>query len=118
MPRAIASALTPFPFWLVIASIVVFIPLALIVSFFVRRHALLVQGGEVVVLDLSFWRYNVQGVRTAVPLGETELRLDGNRFWIGDEEFHLEPGWHDSAARILELSSEAAGASAGDANPL
>jgi hypothetical protein len=113
VPKAIASALTPFSFWVVIASIVIFLPLALFVSFFVRRHALLVQGGEVLVLDLSFWRYDVQGLRTSVALGEADLTLDGNKFQLNGETYHLEPGWHDSAARILELNSAASEA----ANP-
>jgi hypothetical protein len=108
VPRAIASALTPFPFWVVVTSIIVFIPLALIVAFFVKRHAFLVQGGHVVVLDLSFWRSNVLHERASIPLGEAQLELDGNKLRLDGNEYHLEPGWHESAARILELNAEAA----------
>lgn len=108
VPQAICSAITPFPFWGVIAAIVVFIPLALVLTFFVKRHAILVQAGSIVVLDLSFWRYSVLDERISTPLGSAEVELAGNKLTIDGQRFHLEPGWSDGAKRLLELNAAAA----------
>ena len=44
VPLAVCSTITPLPFWGVILAIVIFIPLALILSFFMKRQAVIVQG--------------------------------------------------------------------------
>lgn len=103
VPQAICSAITPFPVWVMAASIIVFIPLALILAFFIKRHTILVQGGELVVLDLSFYRYRIERQRFSAPLGTAASEYDGNTLTIEGRRFYLEPGWRASADRIVEL---------------
>lgn len=108
-PRALISALTPFPFWAVIAAVAIFIPLALILSFVIKRHAILLQGDEIVVLDLRFWRQSMDAVRGTMPLGTGRVELEGSKLTIGEDAFHLEPGWQDAARQLVEANAEAAG---------
>lgn len=103
VPRAIVSALTPFSVVWLLVALIVFLPAALILSFFVKRHAIVVEGGELVVLDLSFWRYRVEGERMRMPLEGAPVSLDASKLEIDGETFHPEPGWGDSAARVVEL---------------
>lgn len=103
-PQAICSAITPFPFWGVIVAIVVFIPLALVLSFFLKRHALIAQGGELVAVDLSFWRMRPTGETLAVPLGAAAVSLEGQALVVDGRKYHLQPGWDESAARIVALA--------------
>lgn len=107
VPRAVASAITPFSAWWLIGSIIVFIPLALLLSFYVQRHAVLVQAGELVVVDLSFWRYRVAGERLRVPLAEAQVAAEETRLTIEGETFHLEPGWKDVGERIAAAPAAA-----------
>lgn len=104
VPRVLCSAITPFPFWAVIASIVIFIPLALLLSFAVKRHALLVQGEELVIVELGFWRMQPRGEARTIPLAGAEVSLDGSALVVADERYHLQPGWNEQAERIVALA--------------
>jgi hypothetical protein len=104
VPLAVCSTITPLPFWGVIVAIVVFIPLALILSFFMKRQAVIVQGRRIVVLELSFWRFNVTGKLTDQPLAPESVRLERNALVIDGQKLHLQPGWDSSALRIVELA--------------
>ena len=106
-PRAICSTITPFPFWAMIAALVIFLPLALILSFFVRRQAVLVQGGSLRVIELSFWRFRVTGEAVDVPLAPGAAEQSGNSLLIGGRRYHAQPGWGESAERIAELCDAA-----------
>ena len=107
-PLVVCSTITPFPFWAMILAIVIFLPIALILSFFMARQAVIVRAGRVVVLDLRFWRFAVTGERANVPLAPGAVSLDGNALVIEGEKLHLQPGWGDSARRIVELAEAAA----------
>lgn len=102
-PKAVCSTLTPFPFWVVIAAIVVFLPLALIAGFVLRRQAVVLQGGEVIVYELTFFaaRPRDEGERLE-PLTEPPRR-EGLRLIVGERTFHLQPGWEEPADRLIEL---------------
>ena len=104
VPLAVCSTITPFPFWGVIVAIVVFIPLALLFTFFMKRQAVIVQGGRVVVLELSFWRFNVTGKLTDLPLAPESVRFERSALVIDGQKLHLQPGWDSSAHRIVELA--------------
>ena len=103
-PRAVCSTITPFPFWAVIAAIVIFIPFALAVSFVLKRQALLVQGDELVVVELGFWRMRPVGEPASTPLGEVAVVRDGSTLVIDGARYHLQPGWDEPAERIVELA--------------
>ncbi|MGB3099916.1 MAG: hypothetical protein WBB30_11560 [Solirubrobacterales bacterium] len=104
VPLAVCSTITPLPFWGVILAIVIFIPLALILSFFMKRQAVIVQGGRIVVLELGFWRFRVTGEPANLPLTPESVRLEGNALLVEDRKLHLQPGWGLSARRIVELA--------------
>lgn len=101
-PDALCSAITPFSFWVVIVGMMLILPM-LILAFMIKRHAIVVQGGEVVVVDQSFWRGIVTGERISFPVGAGSVELDGTVLWINGERFHVQPGWEDSAERVAEL---------------
>ena len=105
-PDAIASTLS-IPFWIVITSIVIFIPLALIVAFFVSRQIVLVERGAIVVTEMSFWRYRLGEQLLGKRLGEADIRLDGKVLLIDELKLHLEPGWLPSAETIIALNDAA-----------
>ena len=105
VPLAVCSTITPLPFWAVIVAIVIFIPLALVFSFFVRRQAIVVGAGRIVVLELSFWRFRVIGERE-LPLEPGALELDGNALVLAGERYHLQPGWRPTAERIVALTGQ------------
>ncbi len=104
-PRALCLTLTPLPFWGVIAAIVIFIPLALILAFFVHRQAIVLQGGDLVVYQLGVWTARVQGEPIVLPLQGGSVRRDGGRLLIGESTYHLQPGWEEAADRIETLSA-------------
>ncbi len=108
-PTVICSTLTPFPFWVVVTAIVVFIPLALIASWFVKRQTVVLQGTSVMVLTISFWRYKILDEQIGAELGEVAIELDGKVLVIDGERFHLEPGWLPSAEKLVALNEAAAG---------
>lgn len=101
-PDALCSAITPFSFWVMIVGMMLILPM-LILAFMIKRHAIVVQGGEVVVVDQSFWRGIVTGERISFPIGAGSVELDGTVLWINGERFHVQPGWEDSAQRVVEL---------------
>ena len=103
VPQAICVTIRPFPFWLLFASLLI-PPIAFVLSFWVTRQVVVVQGGALVVLDVSFWRYRILGERTGKPLGEGEAALAGSALLIEGEKFQLEPGWRESAEKIVELN--------------
>lgn len=107
-PTLICSTLTPFPFWLVVASIIIFLPLALVVSFFVRRQAVIVEGESVLVLEISFWRYDVRGELVGFALGHGDVAIDGKVLVVDGQRLHIEPGWLPSAEQIVALNDAAA----------
>ena len=113
-PEVVCSTITPFPFWAVVASMVIFIPLALIVSFFVKRQAVLIQAGELIVLDLSFWRLQLSEERVKLPLAPGAAELDGSALLIEGTKYHLQPGWKDLAERVVELCDRAPTTSEGE----
>jgi hypothetical protein len=102
-PQVLCSTITPFPFWVVITAIIVFLPLALIVSFFVKRQIVIVDGGRLIVRTVSFWRYAPVADLVDGPLGEVEVRLDGKKLIVGELVLHPEPGWLPEAERIVAL---------------
>lgn len=104
-PKAICSTITPFPFWAVIASMVIFIPLALFVSFFVSRQAIVAQGGAILVYRLSFWRFRIDGEPRRVERGPGAVERDGGKLIVGGETYHLQPGWEQAAERLLAAGS-------------
>ncbi len=108
VPKAVCSAISPFPFWAVITAMVIFIPLALILSFFVKRHAILIQGGELVVLDLSFWKFAVTAERQHGAVGSTAITVDGSKLVIEGQAYHLEPGWRESAEKLIAANDRGA----------
>lgn len=108
-PTVICSTLTPFPFWVVVTAIVVFIPLALIASWFVKRQTVVLQGTSVMVLTISFWRYKILDEQIGTELGAVPIELDGKVLVIDGERFHLEPGWLPSAEKLVALNEAAAG---------
>ena len=67
---------------------------------------MVVQGGALVVLDVSFWRYRILGERTGKPLGEADAAIAGSALLIEGETFQLEPGWRDSAEQIVALNEK------------
>jgi hypothetical protein len=103
-PQAVCSTITPFPFWGVVAAIVIFIPLALVASFWLKRQALVVQGSELVVVELSFWRTRQIGEPLSYALGAAAVSHEGNALVIDGSRYHLQPGWGDPAKRIAELA--------------
>ena len=106
-PRALCSTLTPFPFWVVIASIVIFLPLALFVAFFVKRRIVIVDGGRLTVRTVSFWRYAPVEDLVDAPLGEADVRLEGKKLIVGELVLHPEPGWIPEAEQIVALNDRA-----------
>jgi hypothetical protein len=106
-PQILCSTLTPFPFWVVITSIVIFLPLALFVSFFVKRRIVIVDGGRLIVRTVSFWRYAPVDDLVDVQLGEADVRLDGKKLLVGELVLHPEPGWHPEAEQIVALNDRA-----------
>ena len=110
-PDAMASTLS-IPFWVVITSIVIFIPLALVVAFFVSRQIVIVERGAIVVSELSFWRYNLGEQLLAKPLGEADISIDGKVLIIDGKRLHLEPGWLPSAEKIMAMNDAAKGPAA------
>ena len=106
-PLAVCATITPFPFWAMIVALVIFLPLALILSFFVRRQAVLVQGGRLRVIELSFWRFRVTGEPVDVPLAPGAAELSKNSLLIGGRRYHAQPGWGESAERIVALCDAA-----------
>ena len=123
VPQAICVTIRPFPFWLLFASLLI-PPIAFVLSFWVTRQVVLVQGGALVVLDVSFWRYRILGERIGKPLGEAEVARQGRALLIEGEKFQLEPGWRDSAEAIVALNAgtrrerwRSAGRPAGGARP-
>ena len=109
-PTVVVSTITPFPFWVVILSIVIFIPLALIVAFWVKRQLIVVNGDSLAVLQVSLWRYRIEAEPLNDQLGKSSIELDGKVLVIDGERFHLEPGWLESAEKLVELNSAAAAA--------
>jgi hypothetical protein len=99
-PQALCSAITPFSFWVVIVSMMLIVPM-LILAFMIKRHAIIVQGGEVVVLDQSFWRGAVTGERLSFPIGAGSVELEGSVLVINGERFHIQPGWEESAQEVV-----------------
>lgn len=98
-PRALCSAITPFSFWVVIVSMMLVVPM-LVLAFMIKRHAILVQGDEVVVLDQSFWRGAVTEERISFPVGSGTVALEGSVLVINGERFHVQPGWERSAEEV------------------
>jgi hypothetical protein len=98
-PQALCSAITPFSFWVVIVSMMLILPM-LILAFMVKRHAIVVQGEEIVVLDQSFWRGAVTGERISFPVGAGSVELEGSVLVINGERFHIQPGWEQSAEQV------------------
>ena len=98
-PQALCSAVTPFSFWVVIVSMMLILPM-LILAFMIKRHAILVQGDEVVVLDQTFWRGAVSGERLSFPVGSGSVELEGSVLIINGERFHVQPGWEQSAEHV------------------
>ena len=80
-PTLICSTLTPFPFWFAVTAIVVFIPLALIVSWFVKRQTVVLQGTSVMVLTISFWRYKILDEQIGAELGEVPIESSPAGCW-------------------------------------
>ncbi len=107
-PTLICSTLTPFPFWVVVTAIIIFLPLALIASWFVKRQTVVLQGTSVMVLTISFWRYKILDEQIGAELGEVAIELDGKVLVIDGERFHLEPGWLPSAEKLVALNDDAA----------
>lgn len=105
VPPVVCSTITPFPFWAVIAAIVIFIPLALVASFVLKRQALLIQGGELVIVELSFWRLRPVGEPQRLPLGPGAASRDGSAVVIADRKYHLQPGWEEPADRLVDLAT-------------
>jgi hypothetical protein len=105
-PDVLCSTLTPFPFWVVITSIIVFLPLALIVSFFVKRQVVIVDRGGLIVRTVSFWRYTPIEDLVDVRLGEVDVRLDGKKLLVDDLVLHPEPGWHPEAEEIVAANAK------------
>ncbi|HKJ36349.1 MAG TPA: hypothetical protein VKA36_07265 [Solirubrobacterales bacterium] len=104
-PKAVCSTLTPFPFWAVIVVIVVFLPLALVAGFVLRRQAVVLQGGEVIVYEVTFFAARPRGEGTRLePLTEPPRR-EGLKLIFGEHTFHLQPGWEAAADRLVELRS-------------
>ncbi len=103
-PQALCSAITPFSFWVVIVSMMLVLPM-LVLAFMIKRHAIIVQGGEVVVLDQSFWRGIVTDERISFPIGSESVDFDGRVLAVAGERFHVQPGWEDSAKQIAELAA-------------
>jgi hypothetical protein len=106
-PLAVSSTITPFPFWGIVVALVVFIPIALILSFFVRRQAVLVQAGRLRVIELSFWRFRVTGEPVDLPLAPGAAVLDRKALLIDGRRYHTQPGWGGSAERIVALCEAA-----------
>jgi hypothetical protein len=102
-PRALAPAVTPFPVWALIAAIVIFIPAALVLSFFIHRHVIATTGSGLVVYHVSFWRMRVESTERHA-FGESGAALDRGRLTVGGETYHLEPGWRDAAQELVELA--------------
>ena len=107
VPRAICSTITPFPFWAMIAALIIFIPIALILSFFVSRQAVLVQDDRLRVIEHSFWRFRVTGESVDMPLAPGAAEQSGNSLLIGGRRYHAQPGWGESAERIVALCDAA-----------
>lgn len=106
-PRLLAPALTPFAPWVLLVAIVVFVPAALALAFFVRRHLVTLSGSDVVVYDVSFWRMRVDQEVYRRPLGDPDMALDGARLTAGGRSYHLEPGWRDVGEQLVELNRAA-----------
>ena len=104
VPKAVCSAIRPFPFWGVIASIVIFLPLALILSFVLKRYALLVQGDELLISELGFWRMRPIGEPQRIALGSVAVGREGSAVVVGETKYHLQPGWEEPADRIVKLA--------------
>ena len=103
VPQAVCVTIRPFRFWLLFASLLI-PPIAFVLSFWVTRQVVLVQGGALIVLDVSFWRYRILGERIGKPLGEATATVEGSALLIEGEKFQLEPGWKDSAEKIVALN--------------
>ena len=106
-PRWLAPAMTPVSPWLLLAAVVLFVPAALVLSFFVRRHVIAVTGFDLVVYDVSFWRMRVEGEAVRRPLAGSGISLDGSRLIAGGRRYHLEPGWADAGRKLVELENAA-----------
>lgn len=98
-PQALCSAITPFSFWVVIVSMMLILPMVVLI-FMIKRHAILIQGDEIVVLDQSFWRGAVTGERLSFPVGAGSVELDGSVLVVNGERFHVQPGWKQSAEQV------------------
>lgn len=105
VPQAVCPTITPFPFWGVIAAIVIFLPLALIMAFVLKRQAVMFQAGEVVVVELSFWRMRPAAEPLHLPPGTAPVSRRGSALLIGERKYHLQPGWEEPAERLAELAS-------------
>jgi hypothetical protein len=103
-PKAVCSTITPFPFWGVIAAIVIFIPLALIVGFFLRRQAIVAQGGGLFAYELSLFAARPRDDGTRIDAGPEPPRREGLKLIVGERTYHLQPGWEQAADRLVELS--------------
>lgn len=106
-PRWLAPAMTPIPPWVLLVAIVLFVPSALVLAFFVRRHVVALTGSDLVVYDVSFWRMLVEGERDRRALGASEISVVGTRVTVGGRRYHLEPGWGDAARELAELDAAA-----------
>lgn len=104
VPRAVCASITPVPFWGVITAIVVFIPFALVLSFVMKRQALLVQADELVIQELGFWRMRPLGEPLTIPLAQAEVSHEKSTLVIDGKSYHLQPGWGESADRIAALA--------------
>jgi hypothetical protein len=102
-PRGLAPAVTPFPVWALFVAIVVFIPAALVLSFFIHRHVIAATGSGLVVYHVSFWRMRVENAERHAP-GEAGAALEGSKLTVGGETYHLEPGWSDAGEQLVALA--------------
>ena len=108
-PSWLAPAITPISPWLLLGAVVLFLPAALVLSFFVRRHVIALTGSELVVYDVTFWRMRVEDEVDRRPLGGAGIALDGARLTLGGRAYHLEPGWADAGRELVELDRAARG---------
>jgi hypothetical protein len=93
-PKAVCSTITPFPFWGVIAAIVIFIPLALIVGFFLRRQAIVAQGGGLFAYELSLFAARPRDDGTRIDAGPAPRGSEADR-----RGAHLPPAARVGAGR-------------------
>ncbi len=98
-PDALVTVLTPWPAWVLLICLFIFAPGVVLLSFFVRRRAVVRFGNEIVVYEISFFRMANRGVLLRAPRGELMRRR--SVIEIGDERMHVEPGWGPVLDRLI-----------------